>query len=66
MISTNILLIAAIALFVIIYTPLFLQRIKLSKERKTLDAQDKKIREMNNKQNGDKKYKDFTDGHMYQ
>jgi len=58
---------AIIALFVIlIFITLFRQKIKLAKERTLLDAQDKKIKEMNRRQSEIDNYKDFTDGHMYQ
>jgi len=58
---------AIITLIVIlIFIALFRQKIRLSKERTLLDAQDKKIKEMNSKQSEIGNYRDFTDGHMYQ
>ncbi|WP_055437351.1 hypothetical protein [Lacinutrix algicola] len=46
--------------------PLLKQKIKLFKDLKALEDQDKKLKEMTSKQNMDNKYIDFTDGHLYQ
>ena len=49
-----------------VFIPLFKQKIKFFKGLKALEAQDKKIKEMDDKQNNNGEYNDFTDGHLYQ
>lgn len=64
--TINIFSILIAIIFIIILIPLFRDRIKLSKNQKLLDEQDKKLKEIADKQKDSEKYKDFTDGHMYQ
>ncbi|AUC81276.1 hypothetical protein [Lacinutrix sp. Bg11-31] len=55
-----------IVVALIFFIPIIKQKIKLFKDLKTLEAQDKKLKEMTSKQKDDDKYDDFTDGHLYQ
>ena len=65
-ILTKILPIVIIVIAAFVFIPYFIQRIKLSKEKRTLEEQDKKLKEMTEKQKNSDKYDDFTDGHLYQ
>lgn len=50
----------------IFFVPIIKQQTKFFKGLKALEAQDKKIKEMDDKQNNNGEYNDFTDGHLYQ
>ena len=59
-------IILLVVVVAIIFVPLFKQEIKFFKGLKALEAQDKKIQEMDDKQKNNVEYNDFTDGHLYQ
>lgn len=65
-IKTLLPLIFVFVVFALVFIPLFKQETKFFKGLKALEEQDKKIQEMDDKQNNKGEYNDFTDGHLYQ